>query len=274
MPNMLKTRAKRFSSQSRILYVAEYEPGLYIGFIRHLGVLEDGIACVDPDHPCNKRWLIPTDAEECGTADIIVVWDPVNLLACAEGYCYASIFGVGNEFGPYDTVVKRVESMNQELARAVSELGFMDVKMLYLPTVRVEECRGRVVELCSTSCNVVLHLDCKTVDLDAYIGRDSDLAICAKCDGACPSECTSVTIDVLKLAREYVAANQRNVKAKAFYDRNTLVALISGYGVLALISGGEMMFGSIEEVATWLSDRGRQYIADLILREGGLVDNG
>jgi len=32
-----------------------------------------------------------------------------------------------------------------------------------------------------------------------------------------------VSVDVLKLARECVTANHRNVEAKVFYDRNTLV---------------------------------------------------
>jgi len=271
---MLKLQAKKFSSRTRVLYVAEYEPQLYAAFIRHLGVLEDGTACIDPYHPCDKRWLIPTDAEECGVADVIVAWDAVNLLACAEGYCYASIFGVGSEFGLYDAVVERVEAVNRELAGAISALSRSEVRTLYLPAVKEEECRGKSIELCSASCDVIVHLDCKNVKLDAYISRDKDIAVCIKCNGQCPSECASVNVDVFKFVRDYITVSQRSAYARAFYDRNAFVALIGGYGVLALTSGGEVAFGPVEEVASWLAERGRQYIGELILRERSFIDNG
>jgi len=273
MLSVLKLQAKKFASQSRVLYVAEYEPGLYIALIRNIGVLEDGIACVDPDYPCNKKWLIPTDAEECGSSDIVAVWSPTSFLACAEGHCYASVLGVGDEFGPRDAVLKKVGEVQRELVEAALDISADEARTIYIPAVRVEECRGRAVELCSASCNVVVHLNCANVELGAYISRDGDLAVCAKCGGECPSECASVNIDALELARDYATLRARGVKAKVYYNRNTLAALISGYGALALLNGGEATFGLAEEVAAWLSDRGRQHIAELILREGGLVYN-
>jgi len=268
---MLKLPAKKFVSPSRVLYLGEYEPGLYAAIIKHVGVLEDGMACVDPDHPCDKRWLIPSDVEECGRGEIVAVWDPINLLACAEGYCYANLFGVGNEFGPLEDVLAKVKSMRPDLIKAISDFNFSS--RVYIPAVKSEECRGRAFELCATSCDIIIHLDCRTVELDAHISRNEGLSLCVKCEGQCPSTCTDVSIDVFKLARNYVSANSRQVVAKIYYTRNALVAVVVGYGALALTDDSDAVVGSVEEVVAWLSDRGRQHLAELILREGGIVSN-
>jgi len=272
--NALKARGRRFSSQSRSLYVAEYQPGFYAALVvGRLGPLEDGAACVDPDYPCRREWLVPADAEECSEGEISVVWDPLSILACAGGHCYFSSVGLGNDFGPEGEVLRRAERLRPDLVRRLGELDGFGAEV-YMPSVRAEDCRGRVLELCNVHCEAAMHLHCGAAELDAYVDGGGNITACVRCEGACPSLCESAAISAVSLARDYVAASARPVAGRALYDRSTIAAVVAGFGALALTADGEKVVGTAEDVARWLSDRGRGHIAELILREEAVGHSG
>jgi len=272
--NALRVRARRFSSRSRTLYVAEYRPGFYAALVAgRLGPLEDGAACVDPDHPCRREWLVPADAEECSEGEISAAWDPLSLLACAGGYCYFSAVGLGSDFGPEGGVLRRAERLRPDLVMRLAELDSLGAEV-YAPSVRVVSCRGRVLELCNVRCETAVHLHCGTAELDAYVDGDGNVSACVRCEGACPSWCESAAISAVSLARDYVAASARPAAGKALYDRATIAAVVEGFGALALTADGEKVVGAAEEVARWLSDRGRAHIAELVLREETVGHSG